>query len=415
MATNALNWLYKGGPGYAEQAQMDVNGNMGNPFDAMLQNPAQNYGDIWSSMGFGGQSQLWDSESGTGSASPELTAWLQQQGIRPAATSPQGGVWEQAYLDAQNNPINGTQFTMAPRDQGFWNAAIAAGLLAGSQFGGGAGDYGGADAAGLDASMGGGGVFPEAAATYSTGGLPAGAGVSGYGGSGLVGSELTGYGGMMGGAGGAAAPAAGGGSLMSSMGNMMTSPYGLGQLGSAAIGLYGNQQAIGAMQDATNQANGLAQQQLNYSKELNAPLVGLRNSVLPQINALLSNPSSITQDPGYQFGLKQGADQLNNRAAASGSYYSGGQMKAAQRYGQDYAGTKLDQSLNRLTTVAGLGQVGANNAQTGMTNGTNALANNSLQMGNARGSLYGGNAQLAGNALGNIFNNWQYGNVNGGP
>lgn len=204
-------------------------------------------------------------------------------------------------------------------------------------------------------------------------------------------------------------------SLMSSLGGALTSGNGLAQLGSAAIGLYGNNQAIGAYQDATNQANGLAQQQLDYTKQLNAPLVGLRDSVLPKINALLSNPSSITSDPGYAFGLKQGADQLNNRAAASGSYYSGGQMKAAQRYGQDYASTKLDQSLNRLTNVAGLGQVGANNAQQGFTQGTNALAGNALNMGNARGSLYAGNAQLAGNALGSIFNQAQYRDMWGQP
>ena len=268
--------------------------------------------------------------------------------------------------------------------------------------------YGGADAAALGPEYGGGGMYADSTGTLGSMGQGS-----------MGGSELATMGQYPTGTALAPtaqmSPALSSPSMWQQMGNMASSPYGMGQLASAAVGLYGNNQAVGAYQDATNQANGLAQQQLDYSKELNAPLVGLRNSVLPQINALLSNPSSITSDPGYAFGLKQGADQLNNRAAASGSYYSGGQMKAAQRYGQDYAGTKLDQSLNRLTTVAGLGQVGANNAQQGMTNGTNALAGNALNMGGARGSLYAGNAQIAGDTLGNIFNPAQYKSIWGGP
>ena len=124
--------------------------------------------------------------------------------------------------------------------------------------------------------------------------------------------------------------------------------------------------------------------------------------ILPQIQNLLKNPSSITSDPGYQFGLKQGANQLNNRAAASGNYYSGAQMKAAQQFGQDYAGTKLDQSLNRLTTVAGLGQVGANNNQSNNTNFGAAGGNSLQQGGNIRAGGYLGGFTTANNAA----NNW---------
>lgn len=285
-------------------------------------------------------------------------------------------------------------------------APIAAGY--GSQYlmDGGASGVGGVDAYGAGSgwgadtlsAMGADGVGSAAGGSL-TGGVGLSGGVSGYGGLGQTAALAGGTGG-----------GAGGG-----LGGALTSNYGLGQLGSAAIGLYGNQKAIGAYQDATNAATGLQQQALDYTKELNAPLVGLRNSVLPRINALLQDPSSITQEPGYQFGLKQGADQLNNRAAASGNYYSGGQMKAAQRYGQDYAGTKLDQSLNRLTTVAGLGQVGANNAQQGVTQGLGSMAGNVLNLGNARGSLYGGNAQIVGNALGSIFNDNQYRSIWGNP
>jgi hypothetical protein len=168
--------------------------------------------------------------------------------------------------------------------------------------------------------------------------------------------------------------------------------------GQLAGGLYAQNRAANAAQDGNNAQNALLSQMYTQNRADNQPLLDMRNSVLPQIQGLLKDPSTITNDPGYQFGLKQGANQLNNRAAASGNYYSGAQMKAAQQFGQDYAGTRLDQSLNRLTNVAGLGQVGANNNQTNNTNygvtGGNALQ----QGGNIRGSGYLGQFNTANNA-----------------
>jgi hypothetical protein len=167
-------------------------------------------------------------------------------------------------------------------------------------------------------------------------------------------------------------------------------------------GLYANNRAAGAAQDG--EANRLALLERMYAdtRKDNQPLLDLRNSTLPQINALMANPNSITSDPGYQFGLKQGQSQIDNQAAARGGYYSGAQLKASQRYGQDYAGTKLNDSLNRLMGVAGLGQVGAtgnanNNSQFGQQAG-----NSMVNTGNIRGSGYMGGFNTANNGL----NSW---------
>jgi hypothetical protein len=172
--------------------------------------------------------------------------------------------------------------------------------------------------------------------------------------------------------------------------------------GQAAYGMYSQGKATDAA-SAGNAAN-LALQTRMYeeNKALNQPLIDTRNSVLPQIQNLLANPSSITQDPGYQFQLKQGQNALNNRAAASGNYYSGQQMKAAQQYGQDYAGTKLDQSLNRLMGVATGTQVGANNAQQNAGNYAVSGGNALQQGGNIRAGGYLGQY----NTVNNNVNDW---------
>ena len=274
--------------------------------------------------------------------------------------------------------------------------AIANGALAGGAQGGGLGALG-ATEGGLAAAGAGGSFLGDIGGqpgwdAMNVGADPA-AGMYQEAGGGIVDGNA--YGGTQ-----------GGGNLMDSLGNFFSGNSSLDnylRAGQLVGGLYAQNKSAGAAQSGNNAQNALLSQMYQQNRSDNQPLMDTRNSALTQINSLLKDPSSITQQPGYQFGLKQGANQLNNRAAASGNYYSGAQMKAAQQFGQDYAGTKLDQSLNRLTNVAGLGQVGANNNQSNNTNFGTAGGNNLAQGGNIRGSGYLGQFNTANGAV----NGWQ--------
>jgi hypothetical protein len=185
----------------------------------------------------------------------------------------------------------------------------------------------------------------------------------------------------------------------------------VGAIGGALIGKSSSDKAAQAQTDAANQANATQLQMYDQTRADNAPLLASRNSALEQINALLANPSGITSQPGYQFGMDQGTRALNSGAAARGMTYSGAQGKALERYGQDYAGTKLDQSYNRLSNLAGLGQVGANNNMQAGTNYANQYGANTTGAGNAAAgsALYTGSAYQ--NALNQGLAGWQqYGN-----
>jgi hypothetical protein len=108
--------------------------------------------------------------------------------------------------------------------------------------------------------------------------------------------------------------------------------------------------------------------------------------------------SDFQQDPGYQFRLSEGLKALDRQAAARGGLISGAALKAAGRYGQDYASGEYGNAFNRyqvnrsnqlnpLASLAGMGQTA-----------TNALSNAAGQYGQA---AYGsatdiGNAQAAG-------------------
>lgn len=99
---------------------------------------------------------------------------------------------------------------------------------------------------------------------------------------------------------------------------------------------------------------------------------------------LLSNPSSITSDPGYQFGLSQGVNALDRSAASKGLALSGAQQKALDQYGQDYASTKYDEALSRNLSAANLGQTATsqvNNAGLTTAAGKSSIYNNLANLG----------------------------------
>lgn len=180
---------------------------------------------------------------------------------------------------------------------------------------------------------------------------------------------------------------------------------GLGEISNVAAPLIGGwmqnnaaKDALQAQISANNQANALLQRVWE-------PALAARDGALSKINGLLSNPQSVTNEPGYQFGLNQGVRAMDQSAASRGMRLSGQQAKALTQYGQDYAGTKLDQSLNRLLQVANVGNMG--------TGSLNQQAGNTVNIGDSAGaaSIAGSNAW--GNALnqltayGNKKNWWQ--------
>lgn len=70
-----------------------------------------------------------------------------------------------------------------------------------------------------------------------------------------------------------------------------------------------------------------------------------------QLMDLLKNPSSIQNDPSYQFRLGQGEQAINRSAAAKGMLGSGNVLAELAKYGQGMASEELG---NKTNTLAGL-------------------------------------------------------------
>lgn len=133
-------------------------------------------------------------------------------------------------------------------------------------------------------------------------------------------------------------------------------------------------------------------------------------------------------DPGYAFRLKEGLKALDANAAMRGGLVSGAALKAASRFGQDYASNEYTNAFNRyqtnrsnqlqpLQSLMGVGQTATN--QTGNAAGAYGAAagSNALAAGNALASGQIGSANAWNSALsgvGKAFNSSTYGGGSGG-
>jgi hypothetical protein len=129
-----------------------------------------------------------------------------------------------------------------------------------------------------------------------------------------------------------------------------------------------------------------------------------------EFNSTPTGQQVLDQDPGYDFRLQQGQLALERAEAAGGGVGSGGALKAAEQYGQDYASGEYNNAFNRFLTtrqsnysnlanIAGEG-LSSTNALTSAGLGTaNNISNTSLMGANAQGNYLtqGANATAAGN------------------
>lgn len=323
-----------------------------------------------------------DSYQDQGINSQVLADWLAQNGM----TLQEAVQGEEAvrYLQDANGQIIGAPQSYSLDDEKFWNAGLLASAVAGSAIAGWAG------AGTAEAGLGGAGAET---------GLGVGASDATVGAAAGGGSAAGGSGGYLGSWGGWNIDPSMVGSAMAG-GDLNTYL----QLGGALYGQYANNKAADAANAGLASSNELQRYMYDQTRADYQPYRQAGYDALSQIQGLLNDPSAITKQADYQFGLQQGTNALNSGAASRGMTYSGAQQKALQRYGQDYAGTKLNESYNRLAGIAGIGQQATGSTTAAGSNYANNVGNALQTAGNNQAGAYVGNAQNWMNAFGNIAN-----------
>jgi hypothetical protein len=128
-----------------------------------------------------------------------------------------------------------------------------------------------------------------------------------------------------------------------------------------------------------NSALGMAQTQF-----------GEQQQYATMLNNLISNPSSVTSTPGYQFNLQQGEDAVAREMGASGMLGSGNEGIALTQYGQNFATSSLTQQEQLLASLSGLQTTSSNSNLLGTSSnaGTQSF-NQTGQLLASLGYMYG--------------------------
>lgn len=179
-------------------------------------------------------------------------------------------------------------------------------------------------------------------------------------------------------------------------------------VGSSLIGANAANKASSTQAAAADQATQLQREMFNKQVELQEPW---RQAGMNALNRMQSGDVMGTMDPSYQFRLGEGLKALDRQAAARGGLISGGALKAAQRYGQDFASQEFGNAYNRLAGLAGVGQT-ATNTMGGAAGQFGANAGNLMTSGAAaRASGYVGGANALTGGLNQYLNYTQSQNL----
>ncbi len=201
--------------------------------------------------------------------------------------------------------------------------------------------------------------------------------------------------------------------------------------GAALIGgaatAYGANKAAGAQKDAANQANNTQMAMFNQIQANEQPYLKAGSGAIDQLSSIYGlggngpNAANIMKTlsnlPGYQFQMNQGVQALDRSAAARGLLNSGAQGKALTAYGQGLGSSYLQNYVNGLSGIAGMGQASAaQQAAVGM-NAANNIGQNQISAGNASAAGTMGMANAFTGALGQgvgLYGLYQGGFAGGG-
>jgi len=157
---------------------------------------------------------------------------------------------------------------------------------------------------------------------------------------------------------------------------------------------------------------GTAPMQPGQTSRANAPRSGEFGSLMQDFTG-----QDLASEPGYQFGMDQGRNTVDQSAAARGTLLSGSTLKDLMTFGQDYAGTKYGEAFNRnaanknrkFSMLSGLSGGGSSAAadlgQAGMASAGN-IGNLMTGEGNAKAAGIIGGANAWGNAIGSGVNSY---------
>ena len=178
-----------------------------------------------------------------------------------------------------------------------------------------------------------------------------------------------------------------------------------GVLQSNSAGRAASKQAASTDRATEEQARQYDQTREDYAPYREAGVKAL-GQYETEINAPVTS-ADVMSDPGYQFGLSQGQLGLDRKAAAAGGRVSGAALKSAAEYANNYATTgynaayqRRQDRLNRLASLANIGQTATGGSAAAGAAKSNAISSLISSQGDASAAA----SMAQGNIWGNTVN-----------
>lgn len=140
---------------------------------------------------------------------------------------------------------------------------------------------------------------------------------------------------------------------------------------------------MGGRSAARGQRRSLREQRRQFSliNEQLAPFRQAGLGGLRGVQSLLRDPSSILEDPAYQFALSQGQEAITGSKAAAGTLSSGATLKDLTEFGQGLATSTYQQQIQNQMGLATLGAQSASQGAQITSNISGNISNGLSRMG----------------------------------
>lgn len=171
------------------------------------------------------------------------------------------------------------------------------------------------------------------------------------------------------------------GSAVSGVGDFLGSPGGqaLASLAGTGLEMFLGNQAADAARQGNRDALGLSQQQFDQLLALQMPFIEAGTGAVNKLSdVFVTGDQPFAPSPGYDFRLQEGVNALDRSAAARGRLLSGPQLRGVTEFGQNFATNEFNNEFNRLSAIAGTGQVGTGQVG-GASNIFSQIGSNQLQ------------------------------------
>ena len=199
---------------------------------------------------------------------------------------------------------------------------------------------------------------------------------------------------------------------------------GIGGVASAVIGSSAAKKAAKAQEKAAGKASDVTLQMYEQTREDLAPYAGTGGHALMSIADMYGLPTAknpqggqpfsestlaaFRNSPDYIVARDEGIRARDYSAAAKGNLLSGGQEKRLAEFGSDLGNLKFQQYMDRLYSLAGMGQNAAAGQGQAATNAGSSLARLALDQGESQASGTVGSANAITSGINGLTSNLAY-------